>query len=46
MELQKGKTKVGKQGGPSLYLFEIAKWKLGEVKWQGIPLFGKSNEVS
>ena len=28
LELQKGKTKVGKQGVHSLYLFEISKYKL------------------
>ena len=28
LELRKGKTKVGKQGVHSLYLFEIAKYKL------------------
>ena len=28
LELQKGKTKVGKQGVHSLYIFEITKYKL------------------
>ena len=28
LDFRKGKTKVGKQGVRSLYLFEISKWKL------------------